>query len=366
MTAWPRTVSIVCGVDRAFTGADFHGPGVGGTEAAVVVFAEELARRGIGTTVFSATEVPVGHRDVTYAPLSAARDHTTDLMIAVKRWGEPATGVSAPVKLFWSTDVHVPDTSAFADAVRRGDGVLLMSDYQRRVLATTVPELRVRPTALVGLPIAVEDYAAPVADRENLLIYCSVPDRGLVYLARWLPAIFRAVPTARLVVTSDYSLWGQTPARDAYTRSLNNNPRVTYAGHVTRAQLVAWQRQAKVMAYPCQFPEGFCLSAAECMAAGAVPVTTDDFALRSTVNDGGILIRGNPATRWTRPLYRRRFVRAVVELLRDDAAWRRRSAATRARAIAEFSPAAVADRVLAFAAERRSATTGAVASGGSP
>ena len=41
----------------------------------------------------------------------------------------------------------------------------------------------------------------------------------------------------------------------------------------TAMELVRWQRQAKVMAYPCTFPEGFCVSAAECMAAGAVPVT---------------------------------------------------------------------------------------------
>ncbi len=84
----------------------------------------------------------------------------------------------------------------------------------------------------------------------------------------------------------------------------------------------SWSREqlrARVLAYPCTFPEGFCIAAAECMAAGAVPVTTNAFALTTTVGRAGVLIDGRPRS-W---FYRRRFVNAAVALLGDDQHWLR-------------------------------------------
>src|SRR5207244_6817836 len=50
------------------------------------------------------------------------------------------------------------------------------------------------------------------------------------------------------------------------------------------------QLEAELMLYPCIFEEMFCISALECMAAGAVPVTTSTGALPTTVGACGILI----------------------------------------------------------------------------
>lgn len=72
------------------------------------------------------------------------------------------------------------------------------------------------------------------------------------------------------------------------------------------------------MAYPCDWPETFCLSALECMAAGAVPVTTDAFALRETVGQNGYLIKGVPSESH----YDSEFVAKVTTLLNDDTVYR--------------------------------------------
>ena len=88
------------------------------------------------------------------------------------------------------------------------------------------------------------------------------------------------------------------------------------------------QLRARVLAYPCIFEEGFCIAAAESMAAGAVPVTTNAFALTTTVGRAGALISGRPRS-W---FYRRRFVNATVELLTDDRHWLERSRACRTHA----------------------------------
>ena len=100
-----------------------------------------------------------------------------------------------------------------------------------------------------------------------------------------------------------------------------------------------------MLAYPCIFPEGFCIAAAECMAAGAVPLTTNAFALSTTVGDAGVLIDGRPRS-W---FYRRRFVNAAVALLTDDRDWLERSHACRARAKA-YGSTAIATQFLALLA----------------
>jgi glycosyltransferase involved in cell wall biosynthesis len=220
---------------------------------------------------------------------------------------------------------------------------LTLSEFQRVVLARRT---RGGPIVPVGAPIETGDYPEPAAPKERLLLYCSVPDRGLYYLKDLFPRIRRQVPDARLAITSDFSLWGALPARAAFMRFFAGQDGVEYVGHVSRAELVAWQRRARVLAYPCRFEEGFCLAAAECMAAGAVPVTTRRYALVTTVADGGILLSGRPRG-W---LYRRRFVGACVRLLTDDAEWASYAARGRERAHREYSPAAVLDRILAAGA----------------
>jgi glycosyltransferase involved in cell wall biosynthesis len=79
------------------------------------------------------------------------------------------------------------------------------------------------------------------------------------------------------------------------------------------------------------------------MAAGAVPVTTGASALVTTVADGGVLVKGRPRS-W---FYRRRFVRACVELLTDDERWRDLVSRGRTRALREYAPATVVDKLLA-------------------
>src|SRR4029079_9920660 len=182
-------------------------------------------------------------------------------------------------------------------------------------------------------------------DRGPILLYCSVPDRGLYYLKDLFPAIRRRIKDAVLVITSDFSLWGRVPAKEAFTKFFERQPGVEYLGHVDRARLIAEQRRARVMAYPCVFEGGFCIVAAQCMAAGAVPVTTNAFALTSTVGDAGILVDGRPRS-W---FYRRKFVKAAVRLLTDDEHWRERSLACQRHARLWDAPS-IADQFLALVA----------------
>lgn len=335
--SYPSSILFICDFDPGFTVSKHCTTGVGGTEAMVVVLSEALAARGLDVSV--AARIDCAERDrVSYQPIGHARARDWDVTVLVKQWSDAAID-AGPVRVFLASDVHVPDPPMLSRCLRWSTRSFALSSYMRTQVQRVVPTsgMRVLPP-----PIALSDYLATDEIRGRVMLYCSVPDRGLYYLKDLFPAIRRLVPDATLVVTSDFSLWGRAPARDAFLRFFDRQPGIEYLGHVDRSRLVTEQRRARVLAYPCIFEEGFCIAAAECMAAGTVPVSTNAFALPTTVGDAGVLIDGRPRS-W---FYRRRFVKAVQRLLSDDDHWHERSAACRARA-QEYAADAVAERFLA-------------------
>lgn len=337
----PSSVNFICDFAPGFSGAKHHGEGVGGTEALVVVLAETLAARGIRVTVATRMPRESRDRDVSYVPVNAARPREADVTVLVKRWSEAAVG-AAPVRFFLATDVHVPDPGELAQSIRWSTISAALSPFMRARLnaVEAVPGMEV-----LAPPVALGDYPDPAERRSPVLLYCSVPDRGLYYLKDIFPTIRRRVAGATLVITSDFTLWGRAGASEAFMRFFEGQPGVEYLGHVDRARLVAEQLRARVLAYPCIFEEGFCIAAAECMAAGAVPVTTNAFALTTTVGAAGVLINGRPRS-W---FYRRTFVNATARLLTDDVYWRDRSLACRNHARA-WDAEIVASQFLALVA----------------
>lgn len=336
----PSSMLFICDFPPGFVGAKHYDSGVGGTEALVVVLAQELASRGIAVTVGTQIE----HErveSVRYQPIAAVRASEADVTVVVKQWSDVATDARGR-RVFLATDVHIPDPSMIARCLAWSSTRLALSPFMRSGIQAKVAATNME---VVSPAIDLADYAEPSSRRDPILLYCSVPDRGLYHLKDIYPAIRKRVNDATLVITSDFTLWGRAAAKDAFERFFEHAPGVEYLGHVDRRRLVLEQRRARVLAYPCTFPEGFCIAAAECMAAGAVPVTTNDFALTTTVGDAGVLIDGRPRS-W---LYRRRFVNAAVRLLTDDAEWRVRSEACRARA-QTYGAVAVADRFLALIA----------------
>lgn len=334
-----RQVRFLCDFGPAFTGADFRGSGVGGTEACVVLLAEEAVTRGARVVVANNVPACTWERGVEYEPLRSATGGAADIVVLWKQWTDTAVNWTGRRIFLW-TDAHTPDPAALRRARSWADISFTLSRFQLEHLAGVTG--RERLLSLDAAPIAVDDYLGDLETKERLLLYCSVPDRGLYYLKDLFPRIRRRVPDARLAISSDFSLWGAEPAQAAFRRFFEGHDGVDYHGHVSREELVGLQRRARVMAYPCNFPEGFCLAAAECCAAGAVPVTTRNYALVQSVADGGVLIPGHPRG-W---FYRRRFVRACVDLLTDDACWRAYAEKGRRRAHELFSPSRVLNRLL--------------------
>jgi glycosyltransferase involved in cell wall biosynthesis len=331
---------------RAFSGRDFHEGGVAGTQAALVVLAEGFAALGHSVTVANTLQTPVTERSVRYCGQEDVRSGRFDLVLLVRDWAPVAESIESTRKLLLLTDVDQANRPTLPRALAWTRHVLLMSKYQEQRLLQLLGEAFVRlPRTVTGLPIDVDDYGEFALAREPLLLYCSVPDRGLVHLRKILPAIRRRVPNARLVVTSDTTLRGQESRRAWYEKKLSKLAGVEYLGAVNRPQLVDLQKRARVLAYPCHFMEGFCLSAAECLVSGAVPVTTRDSALVETVGDRGVLVRGRPGGF----LYRYLFVHAAVRLLTNEQHWLAMARRARADGLIRFAPRTICERMLAAA-----------------
>jgi hypothetical protein len=341
-------VCILIERTRPFSGRDFHTGAVGGTQAALVVLAEGFAALGHAVTVANTLQAPVSERSVRYCGQEDVRGGRFDLLLLVRDWAPVAESIEAARKLLLLTDVDQANRPTLPRALAWARRALLMSRYQEERLLMLLGEPFARlPRTVTGLPIDVGDYGEFAVTREPLLLYCSVPDRGLKHLRKILPAIRRRVPGARLVVTSDTTLWGQESQKAKFERKLGRLDGLDYAGAVDRPELVDLQKRARVLAYPCDFNEGFCLSAAECLVAGAVPVTTGNFALLETVGDRGVLIRGRPGGF----LYRHWFARAAVRLLTDDRHWLAMARRARADGLHRFAPRSVCERILAVAHE---------------
>jgi glycosyltransferase involved in cell wall biosynthesis len=340
-------ICILIQRSRPFSARDFHAGAVGGTQAALVVLAEGFAALGHSVTVANTLQAPVSERSVRYCGQEDVRGGRFDLLLLVRDWAPVVESIESARRLLLLTDVEHPDRATLPRAFAWARHVLLMSRFQEGRLLQSHGEPFARlPRTVVGLPIEIADYGDFAETREPLLLYCSVPGRGLVHLQRILPAIRRRVPEAQLVVTSDTTLWGQASQRARYESKLSRIDGLEYLGGVTRPELVDLQKRARVLAYPCHFIEGFCLSAAECLVSGAVPVTTKDFALVETVGDRGVLVKGRPDGF----LYRYLFVRAAVRLLTDDRHWLAMARRARADGLSRFAPRTVCERVLALAA----------------
>jgi glycosyltransferase involved in cell wall biosynthesis len=301
-----------------FCDTDYESKGVGGAEGAFILLTRELAKRGHVVEVFSKNPEEGTFSNVTYRRIeNVSLKDGFDVVILFRATFYGFAAVKARKRMFWSTDLDWADWDRWVFPF--ADIVICMSSFHREFLLKTYERLKPDKTFTLGLGIDEMEYfptglEVNVVKPGNQMVFCSVPERGLKFMPSLFLAIQREVPNAQLHITSDYSLWGRSAGTENYRLSFADMAGVFYHGKLPRRNLIEIQRASKLMVYPCIYPEGFCISALECISSGAVPVCTDDFALSSTVGNAGILIEGKPGTK----NYDSEFVAAAVRLLKNE------------------------------------------------
>jgi glycosyltransferase involved in cell wall biosynthesis len=320
---------------NAFAPDDYESPGLGGSEAALVLLSGELARRGHRVEVFNAAWNPGVHNGVHWRGIwELPSAETPDVAVAV-RFDESLWDTPARRHIFWMLDDRAHGPRAFAEA-HPAAPVVLASDAMRGRLSAAGLNV---PTVKIPLPIETGRYAENLP-RERACLFSSMPDRGLDILVGFWPRIRAEVPDAELWVTSGWQLWGFTNSEsdDRWREVLGVDAMpegvklLSRQGSLSKSELIALQQRAWMGLYPSRFPEMFCYAAAESAAAGTPMVTSDLDSLSERVDHGrtGLLIPGDITERAVQD----EFVAATVGLLTDPDRRDRYAEAARADAAA--------------------------------
>jgi glycosyltransferase involved in cell wall biosynthesis len=197
---------------------------------------------------------------------------------------------------------------------QRINGIFLLSHYQRSAWLARLG-LVLEKSHLITNPIPYDRFRPDrdrLRDRAPRAYYASTPYRGLSYLLQAWPLVQKLVPRAEVHVFSSLAVNGlpDTEENRALYERARQTPGVVYRGPVGQAELREEAACARVLAYPCCFPETSCIAAMEAMASGCVVVGTELGAL--------------PETAWKNPMqpirdgWLDRWATDVARLLVDD------------------------------------------------
>jgi len=322
------------GSSSLYKPAYYYGKGLGGGECALHLLTRQLAKMGHRVEIYNMVADHQCHDGVWHLPLTEL-DPTRycDAFILFRSPNNVIRGdINTPVRLFWSIDQQTQGNYA-TDIFPFMDYTVTISPYHTRY---HIARYGADPLKMnhIDLGVGLEDYQQDIEKVPGRLLYSSVSGRGLWHLPRLYQHIKMARPEASLMVTADYTLWGRpTDPTGLEEAPLHFGPLkdVAILGAVPRRDLVRYQLQADILAYPCIYEELFCLSIAEAQVAGAVPVTTDIGAIPTTL-DTGYAIPLRPGM----PQYEKAFVDRVVGLLSDRAELTRLQQEARRKASKRF------------------------------
>lgn len=283
--------------------------GVGGAELALLTMCEGLHNRGYDITLYNNPDrsdaSPFQQKPIISFDPKEERDY-----LIVFRSPNDLIYKAKGKKIWWSCDQYtVGDFKAFSKHV---DKICVISKFHADYFKDMYG---IEDSVVIDLPVRVNDYMVDVDRVEKKCIYTSIPDRGVMQLHAAWARIVAQVPEASLVLTSDWRLWDSDTDRSCvapYQLSYAMLPKTSYLGAVSRTKLIQHQLSADLLLYPCTYDELFCIAVAEAQAAGAVPVTSQYGALKTT-NEFGIQIKGNPY----QPEFVDEFVYQTVSLLKD-------------------------------------------------
>lgn len=243
-------------VNQVFDGWEPTDDRLGGTERAVVEWAEELVGRGHEVSVYRNGRSP-DHAElngVDYWPKDSYE--SGDVCINIK---SPEISPQEPT-IFYTNDVDADkqDLSAY-------DAVIHISQW-------AVDNIPVNNPSVFVVPHGYDDTKIKPRDKiPKTCLYASSPDRGLDTLLDAWPKIYAAHPDASLVVTYGADVSG---------------PGISALGDVDEDMMDELYKSSELWLHPCSGGELFCITGIKAQAAGCWPVYFPVMALQETVKFG--------------------------------------------------------------------------------
>lgn len=293
---WPeKSIVIMCG-DAAI---DAWGPwslaeGIGGSEEAIIRLSKHLNDVGYKVVIFGKPSERSGEYDgVMWRNFWEANlDDEFDVFIG---WRSPYLfdkDIKARKRYLWLHDVVEP--GEFTEKrLQNLDKVMVLSKYHRS-LFPMVPDEKIMMSANGIDPIEFEAYDGLIDRDPHKVFYGSSHVRGLQFLYDIWPDVKKAIPDATLDAyygrESYDAINAGNPERIKWMDDMQLRAReldgVTDHGKQSQFDLIKYMMGSGVWAYPCPFPEIYCITAIKTQAAGCIPVSTDFAALDETVQFG--------------------------------------------------------------------------------
>jgi GT2 family glycosyltransferase/glycosyltransferase involved in cell wall biosynthesis/Tfp pilus assembly protein PilF len=311
-------------VGMKFDGNTIYEKGLGGSETALFYIARELTKMGYSVKVFNNCENPGIYEGVEYGDLTDFyifnRFNKIKVFISSRSFKPYFSNINAEKKVLWihdHFDVAFLDDYDFGKISLKDIEFFTLSKWQTNMWkeGLNLPDEKFYITRNGFNP---EFFNIEGIKRNKYkLIYSSRPERGLEILLDLFPEIRKCVPEAELHVFA-YVPFSEDKEMKPLLEKLNQ-PNVIIRGSVTQSQLAVEMMQSRVMAYPNIWRETSCITAIESQAAGLPIVSSTLAAIPETIinEETGILIEGNPNS----AEYKERFVREVVELIKNDEKW---------------------------------------------
>lgn len=210
------------------------------------------------------------------------------------------------------------------------DFYAFVSNWQRRRYVSTFP-IKFERTFLLknGISTPFEKrfldlIANPIDEfiqqKKNIIVYASVPFRGLEHFIHIFPLIRQKVPDCILRIYSGMNTYFSP--EDRFTeiyKKLSNMEGVELHNGVSQEELANGLSEAKILAYPCTFAETSCITMLEAISRGCYIVSSDLGALSETSGGNAFLIENSDELNNHKydGYYVKRFVGYICDLLQE-------------------------------------------------
>jgi len=297
---------------------------LGGSESAVYYMAKELQSLGNEVRVFCKCDDPGTYDGVQYIHkedfkyLSLITDF--DVFVVSRFYNFFQVPLKSRLNILWNHDM-LDNKFGLLKYLSKIDVLFNLSDFHVHEYITKIPELRFKIwQTRNGIDLeAVDRCVRGVKKNPNKMICASRPERGLkILLASIWPRLLKDFPNLELYICGYSVDVTDLPSeiKELYTsidRLIKETPGVFHLGSLSKSEYYSHLAESQLMLYPCDFPEISCIVALEAQACKTPIVTTNDFALKETVEVKEWLIDGIPA----QEDYQESFIKKVKELLAD-------------------------------------------------
>lgn len=287
---------VIATLGLEFTGNTLEKEALGGSETAVIYTAKEFAKMGHDVRVYCNCPEEGIFDGVLYKNIAPWDTHwrfiDCDIFIVSRFFDLGRAKINSKLNILWNHDI-CSSPEGLMSAIWNYDYMYCLSEYHKQNYLEKIPEAKdfIKLNSN-GVDFILADKAvAGTTEKKHKIMFTSRPERGLMDAIGFYEAY--GDKDLEFLVCNYKTFDTQEVAQIekecfAKLQDLGNKGFNVKMGRFTKEELYKNIAESKMVIYPTNFPEIFCISAVEAQACGTIFLTTDDFAMKETVGYDGV------------------------------------------------------------------------------